>query len=806
MRHFFPIFIIALALYIGAAGYAPAAYAAGTLDLSTPAIGTSGAQSYAPDTSSLGTGSGVTTPAPASTGVNYDVTAGTGLVGNTGAQTYAPSLDPSKPAASSVQTDTPGKATVTGGTQDKEDEAYSGIMIKIMTLFAWLVGVAMITLNFAVYYTVIIMGAYVKNLSSVGLVWTVLRDIGNIALIFGFLAIGITTILNVDWYGDRKKMLPMLLVAAVFLNFSLFFSEAVVDVGNLFATQFYQQINGDTLPTPATLGDEGISGKIMSQMGIQTIYGRMGDATTAKTVLNNGSPWVIGFMSILLFIVLAFVLFSLAFIFIARFVILLFLIILSPVGFAGYAIPMLKGKSKQWFDLLVQQTITAPVLLLLLYIALRVITDAQFLTGLGGTGGDWLGTMTGDPTGIVKFAPVFLSFLVAMGLLIAVTIVAKRLSAFGAGHATAAAGALTFGATAWGMNKTVGRSAYRINRGARQSKTFNKINAMTGSVMTKTLDKAAKGSFDLRASRAVGGLASVGLGLDAGKATSGGFAGARTQNIKAREDEAKRIEDAHKEAFRGNTEEDKKAIEQASADLKRAAEGMNETKKEYEEKKRETEGHKEKIKMIEKETGTDPDKVTRLADARGKLDAHAAEVKRIEEEKIITPDKAKRLAEARGKLDASTADIKELEKENDTALIDKAKRLAEARKDLDESVQKQDSLKRDLGMLGDIVKNLGKVEETAKGAAEARMGKSIEESKIAYAEGIDHPLNPIALVSYGPGTSTAARNIIKSATKKEDPLDKAIKAAIKKEALAAASTAPATPPPPLNKYSPSDGS
>ena len=69
----------------------------------------------------------------------------------------------------------------------------------IMNLFAWLLGVAAITLDNAVYYTVVTMGNYVNNLSAVGIVWQVLRDIGNIVLIFGFLAIGITTILNVNW-------------------------------------------------------------------------------------------------------------------------------------------------------------------------------------------------------------------------------------------------------------------------------------------------------------------------------------------------------------------------------------------------------------------------------------------------------------------------------------------------------------------------------------------------------------------------------------------------------------------------------
>src|SRR3989344_4501006 len=240
------------------------------------------------------------------------------------------------------------------------EQSLNGIMAWIASLFAWLAGVAMVTLNYAVYFTVVTMGDYVNNLSAVGVTWQIMRDIGNIVIIFGFLAIGISTILNTEKLGYGKKMLPMLLVAAVFINFSLFLSEAVIDTGNLFATQFYTQINGGNLPTLATASSQGVSDKIMNQLGLTTIYGGV---RTQSAALYKENPMFIGFMSIILFIILAFVLFSLAFILIARFVILLFLIIVSPIGFAGLAVPKLEGTAKKWWSALFEQTITAPVLL-----------------------------------------------------------------------------------------------------------------------------------------------------------------------------------------------------------------------------------------------------------------------------------------------------------------------------------------------------------------------------------------------------------------------------------------------------------
>ncbi len=439
-------------------------------------------------------------------------------------------------------------------------QGFGTVMTWIMSLFAWLVGVAALTLNYTVYFTVVTMGDYVNNLSAIGVTWQILRDIGNIMLIFGFLAVGITTILNVDWYGGGKKMLPMMFVAAVFLNFSLFISEAVIDTGNLFATQFYTQINGGTLPTreslsATTVASEGISNKIMGQLGLQTIY------TAGKVrpeVFKGGNTWLIGFMGIILFLVTAFVMFALAFILIARFVILIFLIILSPVGFAGLAIPQLRKRAGQWWEKLFEQTITAPVLLLMLYIALAVITDVQFLTGFCGSGTctkDWTGFVSGND--LTGFASMLLSFLVAMGLLIAVVIQSKNLSAFGASWASKTAGALTFGATAFGMRSTAGWGLQGASQAIRRSRIGG---TKTGRVLAGTFDRGAKASFDVRGIAMGGGL--KGIGVDAGDAQKGGYRARRETAIKGHQGYIKSVGEAFDEA--GISKEQEKAIEDAT--------------------------------------------------------------------------------------------------------------------------------------------------------------------------------------------------------------------------------------------------
>jgi hypothetical protein len=413
-------------------------------------------------------------------------------------------------------------------------------MVKIMGLFAWLVGVSAITLDNVVYYTVVVMGNYVKGLTAVGVTWRILRDLANIGLIFGFIGAGIATILDVEKYGWGTKMLPMLLVAAVVLNFSLFISEAMIDATNLFATEFYTQINGGVPAGTQELNfdniknaqNNGIANKIMGQLGLQTIYG---NAITNPQIFQGANPWFVGFMGVILFLVTAFVMFSLAFILIIRFVALIFLILLSPVGFMGLAIPQLKYRAGQWWTNFLEQIVVAPVLLLLLYVALAVITDAQFLTGFGATKNPNAWTGWAASGGLTGFAGLLLSFLVAIGLLLVVVIKAKSMSAAGANWATKTAGKLTFGVTASVGRRTVGRASNYTARKIRSSEWGQ--HSELGRMFAGLADRGAKASFDVRG--AVGG--SLKSYVDVGAAQKGGYRAREEELINARTEYAKSL-------------------------------------------------------------------------------------------------------------------------------------------------------------------------------------------------------------------------------------------------------------------------
>ncbi|MHB8860203.1 MAG: hypothetical protein ACYC48_00505 [Minisyncoccota bacterium] len=702
MRRFLSISLVTLALLMGATGAAPVARA----DTATDSfINTQLPTATTQDTSYSLIPASITSPAAAA----------------------PPAAIPSV-AASAASGTTQANTGANTATDPDLSSGFGAIMAWIMSLFAWLVGVAALTLDYAVYYTVVTMGSYVSHLTAVGVAWRVLRDAANIMLIFGFLMIGITTILNVDWYGKWQKLIPSLLVAAVALNFSLFISEAMIDGTNLIAVQFYQQINGGSLPTMSgsgltglatngvnlNTGNEPISNAIMGQLGLATLYNVNGN----QKALEGDHTWIIGWMGVLLFIITAFVLFSLAFILIARFVALIFFILLSPVGFMGMALPMMQYRAGQWWDNFLAQIVTAPVLLLLLYVALAIITDANFISGFHASG-SWL-----DTNNLVGYAGILLSFLVAIGFLLMVVIKAKSMSAFGASWATKTAGKLSFGTTAWVGTKVGGLPSHYI---ARTIKTSAWGGTRSGRVAASAFDRAAKASYDVRGS-VIGGVLKE-RGVDAGKVAESGYQGQRERALKGHETYVKSIDKAFEERGAVKNKEEKETIARVTL-----------AHEDAEKAKVSAQAQKDSAEERVKRYGTE---VTRLAE-------------------IDKNDKA-------AGRPSSVA----------SALKGAQQNLADSQKDLATATTK-------LATAATTFEDIEKAKAAAEKASETRMGEEKKAVKKAYAEklGTKNPLMwTVNLGMYGPGTAEASRKITKGLAKKKtkDQLGDLLKKLAKEE-------------------------
>ncbi len=419
------------------------------------------------------------------------------------------------------------QAKVSGG--DGQGEAGGGlwgvvasILGVIQSLFSLLVYAGGLALNASVYYSVVRLGEFMNTSPGLAVAWGTFRDLGNIALLFGFIAIGIATMLDLQNY-NAKKILGKLLIIAVVMNFSSLIARGIVDSGNVVALQFYKAINGGDMPSDSFV-DTGISGRLVEATKLTSIYN--GDTLPAGVSQSPGTSMAfILFSSIILYIVVAFVFFAIAILFVARMVILIFLITISPLAFAAMALPYFNKESAKWWKNLIDNTLVAPLLILMLWVSTKVISDGTLTNNLG----SW--NDTGTPT----WANVIIMFGITCGFFLASLLIAKNLSAFGAATATKWGGKLAFGTTGWVGRQTLGRGMNAASRAIRRT-GFGQTEF--GRLAAGGLDRAASSSFDLRATK----LGSTALkeatgGLGSGEA--GGKGGYREMEKKAIDTRAK---------------------------------------------------------------------------------------------------------------------------------------------------------------------------------------------------------------------------------------------------------------------------
>lgn len=400
-----------------------------------------------------------------------------------------------------------------------------------LSIFSWLTGIAGMLLNFSIDTLVIGMGSMVRTLgfgASIDTLWRLIRDLVNITFVFSLIYIGIATIIGIHGH-NVKSALRSVIIAALLVNFSLFFAKAVIDVSNIVADSIYRKM----MTRAETRGiNFGISSAFMDRMGVTPLQIGGSDSrqkAVLESVLKDPKAGGIAFLmvytigaSVLLFALAISFAFG-AFLLIVRFVILILLMITSPIAFLPKEIPFLGGYSKQWWDTLLNQAFLAPIYLFGLYLALLVIEGTPFGKSPDGLSGIFVAEK------IAESFPTLLFYLIGLVLIIGATSMAKKMSNAGAAsmiHAGSWAGKMLGGSLAVGGyagRKLGGRlaSSKYAQKGLAAMRTgqtsrFAAVRGLSG-IGAKTITSAQSGSWDLRGTASFGKMAGM-LGVDAGKA------------------------------------------------------------------------------------------------------------------------------------------------------------------------------------------------------------------------------------------------------------------------------------------------
>lgn len=303
-------------------------------------------------------------------------------------------------------------------------------------------------LDGAIYYTVVLMGAFINDpLTQTGIVkaWSIVRDFTNIAIIAGFVAVGISTILNISQYA-ADKFLSRLIIAALLVNFSYFFAGAAIDASNYVAKQiYYSDFMKSGCPVNSQEGNiQGIGGvlntlwqaggdpshlcsvgasflkstKIIEWTNIEEIAAEASQHQGGKNLY--WTLMILGLFGALFAGLTSWIFMQAAFMLFVRFAALILALIASPIGIAGINIPLLDRFAGRWWSLLASQAIFAPVFIFLVAVGLNVIKSLEVALGTGDktfTGAVTHSTYEAGSGVLVTHLPLFIVYFIGIAFM-----------------------------------------------------------------------------------------------------------------------------------------------------------------------------------------------------------------------------------------------------------------------------------------------------------------------------------------------------------------------------------------------------
>jgi hypothetical protein len=354
------------------------------------------------------------------------------------------------------------------------------------------IGIGGLALDLTIQELVIKFGGLFNSAFGAGVVsvWEIIRDVFNIVFIFAFIYIGIRTILNSEDSGTRRAI-GNLIVAALFINFSLLICQAIIDFSNVAAVQIYNHIITGGVGASGIDGtfsnefmeaeQNSISGAFMNVSNMTTFFG---DSEALLDDLSGSKLLVYSILMMIFFVLAGFIFLFAAIHIMYRFVALIIYMILSPVLFLGLILPNFEGYTKKWLHGLLKQSFFAPAFLFLIYVSLLSMQTlkGEFVFSAGSYGE----VLKGGAMDINEFG-IFLFFGITIGFIYASVKVGDMM-----GIAGAVAGAAYRGTVGAGLNRVVkgidslDQKAEAGSKGARFARTI-----IGGESTRKAVEKAS---------------------------------------------------------------------------------------------------------------------------------------------------------------------------------------------------------------------------------------------------------------------------------------------------------------------------
>ncbi len=369
-----------------------------------------------------------------------------------------------------------------------------------------------------------------SNLKVVNVGWTAVRDLSNMFFIFVLLYIAILTVLG-QAGSSAKRWVVNLVIAALLINFSLFFTKVVIDAGNALSIGIWNNLK----EKQSGVTVNGVSMHFSEAFRVQTSFDTLGNDPT-------GTPYpqpdalhraMIYFGATLVQCIAAYLFLAGAIMMIIRTVTLLIVMMVSPFAFLGFALPKGGGFASEWLSKLIGATFVAPVFIFMLYLNSIIIHTPDINSLGGGQDAKWALAIEGNPA---SFAIMYQFAIMCIMLLASMTVAQKVGNGVGSSAGSLAKKSMGYGAaagigaTAWGMRRSVGFASDKMknSKGLQEASQRQGMRGMLARTALRTANVGAKSSFDLRAAPGMGVLAKT-TGVNFGAAGGAGGERARRQ-------------------------------------------------------------------------------------------------------------------------------------------------------------------------------------------------------------------------------------------------------------------------------------
>lgn len=246
--------------------------------------------------------------------------------------------------------------------------------------------------------------------------WAISRDIANMAFILIFLFIGFATILRLENY-NIKRLLPRLIIIALFINFSLVISGVFIDIGNDIGYWFVSggqtsgSISGNisqALRLPKALDERTLASQVYTET-----QNPEGGGVSVETKMLVSDAVRLGIT-----IAVTFLYFAMVLMLVARIVALWVLLILAPLGWIAYAVPGATHLWRKWWQNFLKWSLFPIVFGFFVYLGLLVGIKfgGSGIASVSLSSGNFPGAVPFDTLGLLlQFVAVFI--LMGIGLL-----------------------------------------------------------------------------------------------------------------------------------------------------------------------------------------------------------------------------------------------------------------------------------------------------------------------------------------------------------------------------------------------------